>query len=139
LLNCKDPLQRRYFETARPIALLSKRRATEAAEELATLAKIPTLPQNERTNIILFQVHALAESGQARLASDLVKSAQIVDFAAARQRKLAEAITECYGLISGNPALPARAEELSVTISTLEFDLVRPKLRNFSRGNVRAA
>ena len=137
--SCTSREQRRYFETARPLALLAKRQAAEAAQQLATLAAISTLPREEKTNIVLFQAHALAEAGQTRRARDLVESAQIVDFAAARQRKLAEAITERYGLVSGVPASDARADELSGTISTLEFDLVRPKLWTFRAGAVRAA
>jgi tetratricopeptide (TPR) repeat protein len=136
---CTYREQHRYFETARPLALLAKRQAAEAARQLENLAAISSLPREEKTNIVLFQAHALAEAGEFHRARNIVESAQIVDFAAARQRKLAEAITERYGLVSGVPASAGRAEELSGTISMLEFDLVRPKLWTFRASAVRAA
>jgi tetratricopeptide (TPR) repeat protein len=137
--SCISGEQRRYFQTARTLALLAKRQAAEAAQQLAILAEISILPREEKTNIVLFQAHALAEAGESGRARDIVESAQIVDLAAARQRKLADAIIERYGLVSGVPASPVRAEELSGTISALEFDLVRPKLWNFRANALRAA
>jgi tetratricopeptide (TPR) repeat protein len=129
--SCVFRETRGYFETARPLALLAKRRAAEAAQQWEALATNPMLPRQEMTNIVLFQAHALAEAGEPRRARTLMESAQIVDFAAARQRRLAAAITERYGLVSGAPASAARAQELSGDISALEFDLVRPKLWSF--------
>jgi tetratricopeptide (TPR) repeat protein len=138
--SCAHRDTRGYFERARPLALLAKRRAAEAAQQWEeTLAKNPNLPREEITNIILFQAHALAEAGEPRRARTLMESAQVVDFAAARQRLLAAALTEHYGLSSGVPAPATRAQQLSGDIAALEFDLVRPKLWSFRAGIGRAA
>ncbi len=130
---------RGYFETALPLALLADRRATEAARQLVALAKTPALPRERMANIVLFQAHALAEAGEARRAQELVTSAEVIDFAAARQRRLAAALSERYGLVSGAPASAAKARELSEEITTLEFELVRPRLWSFRARIDRAA
>ena len=130
---------RGYFETALPLALLADRRATEAARRLEALAKTPALTREKRANIVLFQVHALAEAGDTRRARELVTSAEVIDFAAARQRRLAAALSERYGLVSGAPASAAKEMELSEEITTLEFELVRPRLWSFRARIDRAA
>jgi tetratricopeptide (TPR) repeat protein len=122
---------RRYFETARPLALLAARRAAEAAREWEALAQDPTVDPRERTNILLFEAHARAEAGEPGRAQSLVTSAQVIDFAAAKQKRLAAALTERYGLVSGMWASGARAQQLSDDITALELELVRPKLWSF--------
>ena len=72
-------------------------------------------------------------------AQTLIKGAEIIDFAAARQRRLAAALDERYGLVSGVAAPAARAQQLNEDIATLEFELVRPKLWNFRARTDRAA
>ena len=128
---CKFPEMRRYFETAKTLALLADKRAAEAAQQLETLAKDHSLPRNEMTNIILFQTHALAEAGESPHARALVTSAQVIDFAAAQQKRLAGALTERYGLVSGVPASQPKAQQLNEEIRALEFRLLRPKLWHF--------
>ena len=137
--HCAFRDTRRYFESALPLALLAKRRAAEAAEQLESLAKNPLMPRREATNIVLFQAHALAEAGEPNRARALVESAQIVDLAAARQRQLAAALTEKYGLITGEPTSAERSEQLSERISTLEFELIRPRLWSVRTATMRAA
>jgi tetratricopeptide (TPR) repeat protein len=129
---------RRSFETARPLALLANRRAAEAARQLATLATRPMVAPDERTNIVLFEAHAHAEAGEPNRARQLVESANIVDFAVAKQKRLAAALSERYGLASGVRASGARAQQLSEDIATLEFELVRPRLWSFRAPVVRA-
>ncbi|MGR3717497.1 MAG: tetratricopeptide repeat protein [Thermohalobaculum sp.] len=137
--HCSFRDTRRYFETALPLALLAKKRAAEAAERLEAIARNPLMPRREATNIVLFQAHALAEAGEPNRARALVESAQIVDFAAARQRQLAAALTEKYGLITGEPTSAERSEQLSERISTLEFELLRPRLWSVRTATMRAA
>jgi tetratricopeptide (TPR) repeat protein len=120
---CKYRDVRRYFETARPLALLANRRAAEAVQQLEALAKEPLLPREDVTNIVLFQAHALAEVGESRRAKALVESAQIVDLATARQMRLAVALAERYGLTPVGPASGTRAQQLNQDIATLEFEL----------------
>ena len=128
---CSFPDMRRSFETGRTLALLAEHRAAEAVQQLEKLAKIRSLSSNEMTNIVLFQTHALAEAGEPLRARELVNSAQIIDFAAARQKRLAGALAERYGLISGVRPSDPKVRELNEEIETLEFELVRPKLWTF--------
>jgi hypothetical protein len=60
-------------------------------------------------------------------------SAQIIDFAAARQKRLAAALTERYGLVPDAGLSAARVQQLSKDISTLEYDLARPQQRRSVR------
>ena len=130
---------RAYFASARPVALLADRRAAEAARALDALAKASSLPRAETTNIVLLKAHALAEIGERRDAEKLVTSAEVVDFAAFRQKRLAGALSERYGLAGRPQASGERASELSATIQSLEIELVRPKLRSFGAALARAA
>ncbi len=136
---CPFPERRKYFITALPLALLADQRAAEAARQLETIAKDPTLSHVNAANIVLFQAHALAESGQNQHAQTLVESAQIIDFATARQKQLAYALIERYGLAGGPPAAGASAQQLSEDIAALEFELVGPKLRRSLWSHRRAA
>ena len=134
--SCPFRDQRRYFATALPLALLADQRAAEAARQLEA-ANDPTLPSVEAVSIVLFLIHALAEAGEKRRAQ-IQLIARIIDFAAARQRQLASALTERYGLAAGPLPSDTRAQQLSEEIATLEFELVRPKLWIF-RANIRHA
>jgi tetratricopeptide (TPR) repeat protein len=136
---CPFPERRKYFITALPLALLADQRAAEAARQLETIAKDPTLSRVNAANIVLFQAHALAESGQNQHAQTHVESAQIIDFATARQKQLAYALIERYGLAGGPPAAGASAQQLSEDIAALEFELVGPKLRRSLWSHRRAA
>jgi hypothetical protein len=126
--SCTFRDQRRYFINARPLALLAMRRAVEAAVELQALAQQAAVGSGERTNILLFEAHARAEAGEQHRARELVESAQVIDFPAAKQKRLASALVEQYGLEAGIPASGARARRLSSDIAALEFELVRPRL-----------
>ncbi|MBI1868920.1 MAG: tetratricopeptide repeat protein, partial [Methylocystis sp.] len=137
--SCPFPGQRIYFATALPLALLANNRATEAARKLEEIAKGPSLPRAEATNIALFRAHALAETGDKHRAKQFVESAQIIDFAAARQQRLRTALIDRYGLAAAPPASGALALELNDTITALEFELVRPKLTVFQAHKRRAA
>jgi len=119
--------------------MIADRRAAEAAQQLEVLAKTSKLPTEEMANIVLFRVHALAEAGEQRQAETLAESAQIIDFAAARQKRLATALTERYGLVSGMPASASQAQQLNESIAMLEFELARPKLWSFRARVDRAA
>ena len=88
---------------------------------------------------LISQAHALAEAGETVRAQTLIKSAEVIDFATARQRRLAAALNERYGLVLGVPASAARAQQLNEDIATLEFELVRPKLWSFRARADRAA
>ncbi len=137
--NCAFRNTRAYFESARSLAILANRRAAEASKQLESLARGPLLPREEAANIVLFQAHALAESGEPRRARMLVESAQIIVFAVAKQRRLAAALSERYGLVSGVPASAERAQQLAGDIATLEFQLACPKLWSFRTHLARAA
>jgi tetratricopeptide (TPR) repeat protein len=126
---CSVPNEKRYFITGQSIALLAARRADEAAQKLQDIAKDSRLPREEATNVTLFHVHALAEAGRPKTARDILESAKIIDFAAAKQKRLAAALNERYGLSSGIPASAMNAERLNEDIATLEFELARPNLR----------
>ena len=117
---------RAYFDTALPLVLLADQRASEAARRFEALAELQTLPRREMANVVLFQVHALAEAEEANRAKILVNDARIIDFAADQQKRLAAALNQRYGLASGIPASPVLARELDDVIVTLEFDLVCP-------------
>ena len=137
--NCAFRNTRAYFESARSLAILANRRAAEASKQLELLARGPLLPREEAANIVLFQAHALAEFGEPRRARMLVESAQIIVFAVAKQRRLAAALSERYGLVSGVPASAERAQQLAGDIATLEFQLACPKLWSFRTHLARAA
>jgi tetratricopeptide (TPR) repeat protein len=130
-IACKFLDVRKYFEAGRTIALIAGRRADEAARQLEILAQNRSLRRDELTNIVLFHTHALAEAGELPRARALVRSATIIDFAAAKQKLLARALAERYALVPGATVTPQRAQQLSDTITTLEFQLVRPKPRTF--------
>ena len=136
--SCPFRDQRRFFITALPLALLADRRAPEAVRQLEAIANDPNLPSVEAANILLLRVHALAEAGEKPRAQTLAESARIIEFAAARQNRLASALTERYGLVAGSLPSDMRAQQLSEDIATLEFELVRPKLWSF-RANIRRA
>jgi hypothetical protein len=68
-----------------------------------------------------------------------MESAKIIDLGAARQKRLAAALSERYGLVSGVPASSVKARELAEDIATLEFELARPRLWIFRVGVKRAA
>ena len=125
---CGFPDVRLYFQTARSLALLANQRPAEAARELEAVAGSPTLEPAYRNNVVLFRAHACAEAGDPQRARTLVGTAEVVSFAIARQKRLAKALTERYGLDSGLPAPDPRARELNAEITSLEFDLVRPTL-----------
>jgi predicted Zn-dependent protease len=130
---------RLYFQVAQPLALMANQRAAEAAREWEALGRNRIVFPEERAKIVLFEAHALAEAGDPQRAQELVGSAEIIDFAALRQKRLAAALTERYGLASGAQALGERAEQLSAEIAALEFELVRPKLWSFRAHTDRAA
>jgi predicted Zn-dependent protease len=125
---CPFVNDRRYFKTARSLALISAKRADEAARQLEALAKEPRLPREDATNIVLFQIHALAEAGRPRIARGVLEGAHIVDFAAVKQKRLAATLDERYGLTTGIPATDNKAQELSKNIADLEYEVIRPRL-----------
>jgi tetratricopeptide (TPR) repeat protein len=125
---CSFLEQKRYFDTGQSIALLAAQRADEAARRLEVLANDPTLPREDATNVVLFRIHALAEAGRSGTAKYVMESAKIIDFAASKQMRLANALDERYGLMSGFPASSSKAQKLNEDIATLEFELARPKL-----------
>jgi tetratricopeptide (TPR) repeat protein len=127
LRDCTFADVRRYFVTARPLALIAARRSQEAIHELESLAAGQSLSQHEATNIVLFKAHALAEVGQQDAAKRLVSSAEIIDLAAAKQKRLAATLEKRYGLSSGVPASPAEVEKLNGDIISLESELVQPR------------
>ena len=125
---CPFATDRRYFKTARSLALINAKRAEEAAHQLETLAKEPGLLREEATNVVLFRIHALAEAGRPRIAYEIFESARIFDFAAVKQKRLAAALDERYGLTTGVPAADNKAQELSKNIADLEYEVIRPRL-----------
>jgi tetratricopeptide (TPR) repeat protein len=126
--DCKFTDVYPYFVTARPLALIAARRAEEAVRQLELLARDQSRPQEETTNIALFRIHALAEIGQTSVAQNIMGSAQIIDLALAKQKRLAIALEERYGIMSGLPAPPSKVGELDDNIIKLEFELVQPAL-----------
>jgi predicted Zn-dependent protease len=128
LKDCEIVDVRRYFATARPVALIAARRSPEAIKELEALGKTQSLNRLEAANIILFKAHAHAEAGDREAGKRLLGSAEIINFAEAKQKRLAMTLDKRYGFSSGRAATAAEAEKLNDDIASLESDLVRPKL-----------
>ena len=139
LQSCSFRDVRRYFESARALALLVDRRPSEAAGQLETLLKREPLPLNKVIDFTLFRAHALAEAGEPNVAETLIGSATILDFTAERQRRLAAALSERYGLGTGLLAVGKRTEQLAREIDSLEFMLVRPPITDIRARISRAA
>ena len=130
--SCPFADVRAYFVTARPLALIAEGRAREAAAALDELARDRQASTTLATNIILFQAHAHAEAGDRGRARALVRSAQVIDFAVARQRSLAAALTERYALAEDSSLGEEQAEQLNETIILLEMNLVNPTPRRLA-------
>ena len=124
--SCAFHKQRLYFETALSFALLKDKRPGEAHDKLAELSETFGTDRRQTTNITLLRIHALAEIGDTGKAKDLIENAEIIDFAAARQKKLASALTERYALSSHSAPAKERSLALEQDISDLELELVLP-------------
>jgi predicted Zn-dependent protease len=128
--HCKFPDSLRYFISGRSLALIATKRAKEASQILEKLAKDPALPREEVTNIILFEAHALAEAGDVQRAKSLLESAEIIDFAVAKQKRFAKVLSERYSLGANTPTTRT-AQQLSAEIEALEFELATPKFNPY--------
>ena len=125
--NCSFPAQNRYFANSLPIALIAAQRADEATTKLETLSQNSALTRAEGTNILMFRIHALADSNKLSGAKNLAATADVIDFATIKQKRLVAALTERYCLNDTPAPTPARAQQLSQEITRLEFDLIRPR------------
>ena len=122
--NCPFRDVRPYFLTARAVARLAAKQSEDAVVETEGLAQDPALPQPLATNILLIRAHAHAEAGREQEARNLVRNPQIIDLAAARQKRLAETLARRYGLDGGEPAQGESAKDLERQILALETDLL---------------
>jgi tetratricopeptide (TPR) repeat protein len=123
--ECPFPAERRYFETALPLALMEARRAAEAAHRAEALAADQRLPPTLTASVKLVQAHALAEIGDREPAARLLQSAEVIDFSAYRQRRLAATLSERYGLGGQRSPTGRKIETLNATIIDLEAEMFR--------------
>ena len=128
--TCPFRAHQTYFARALPLALLAAKRPAEAVHLLETIGSQSALPRASLTNVVLLKAHALAELDQRPRARELLVQAQIIDFATAKAKRLANALKERYALSDAPPPSPDRVAELSHEIHHLELELASPPIKH---------
>lgn len=124
LNECPFKSARPYFETALSVVKLRGENAKAAGKDLLELSKNEDLSPTERGNVLLFSAHALAKAGNSNGSCELLQSAEIVDFATARQKRLAGALRLRFNLDADKVPSTYEFRELDNRIVNLEIDLL---------------